>query len=371
MQPARYVPQSQQGYAQQQAYAPQAYAQPTYAPQPAYPEPSYYAPPPQAYAMPPAMAPRPAVQPRQPDFDPEPDFAEEPPPPPPRPRPEPVKAAPAPKPVAKPAPPPPPVEDLPSDDELDSMLGPNRTDRDDAASRMFGGSAASRAEPEAYDEDKIAKLPDPEPLRPVYAGKVEDDDDLDDDIEPDEIPDPDPIPTVYGGADDDDLDEDDDFEEKSGGLRLLIAPAVTVVAIGAIVAGLVLAREPIVKLWPPANDYVYDLMGLHVMLPGEGLKRELTRTAMETIADVDHVIATGLITNVSDKEQPLPQVVVQLIDANEKVLNSKVMTLEKATLAAGEVLQFKAVFDGAPATARKVRTEWGGFATGPAPAAAH
>jgi len=34
------------------------------------------------------------------------------------------------------------------------------------------------------------------------------------------------------------------------------------------------------------------------------------------------------------------------------------------------VLQFKAVFDGAPATARKVRTEWGGFATpGAAPAA--
>jgi hypothetical protein len=272
-----------------------------------------------------------------------------------------------PKAAPTPAPPPPPVEDLPSDDELDSMLGPNNADRDDAASRTFGGGGASRAEPEAYDEDKIAKLPDPEPLRPVYAGKV-DDDDLEDDIEPDEIPDPDPIPTVYGGAGDDDLD--DDFEEKGSGLKRLIAPAVTIVAIGAIVAGLVLAREPIVKLWPPANDYFYDLMGLHVMLPGEGLKRELTRTAMETVADVDHVIATGLITNVSDKEQPLPQVVVQLIDANEKVLNSKVVTLEKPSLAPGEVLQFKAVFDGAPATARKVRTEWGGFAApGAAPAA--
>jgi hypothetical protein len=312
------------------------------------------------------MAPRPAV--RQPDFDPEPDFAAEPAPRP-SPRPEPLKAAPAPKPTPKPAPP--PVEDLPSDDELDSMLGTNSSDRDDAASRTFSGSAASRAEPEAYDEDKIAKLPDPEPLRAVYGGKVEDDDDdLDDDIEPDEIPDPDPIPAVYGGADDDDFDDEEDFEEKGSGLKRLIAPAVTIVAIGAIVAGVVLAREPIVKLWPPANDYLYDMMGLHVMLPGDGLKRELTRTAMETVADVDHVIATGLITNISDKEQPLPQVVVQLIDANEKVLNSKVMTMEKASLAPGEVLQFKAVFDGAPATARKVRTEWGGFAApGAAPAA--
>jgi hypothetical protein len=353
MQPARYVP------LPQQAYARQGYAQPS---QPAYPEP-YFMPdrggyaPPQAYAMPS----RPAVQPRapMPDFDPEPDFEPEPPPPPPPPpppRPAPVKAAPKPVPAPPPAPPP-PVEDLPSDDELDSMLGPNRSDRDDAASRMFGNAAPARDDTTALDEDKIAKLPDPEPLRTVYAEKVDDDDD----VEIDEIPDPDPIPKVYGGADDDDLD-DDDFEEKESGLKLLIAPAVTIVAIGAIVAGLVLAREPIVKLWPPANEYFYDLMGLHVMLPGEGLKRELTRTAMETVADVDHVIATGLITNISEKEQPLPQVVVQLIDANEKVLDSKVMTLEKASLAPGEVLQFKAVFDGAPATARKVRTEWGGFA---------
>ena len=341
MQPPRYVPQSQQAYAQQ-PYA-----------QPAYREPSHT----------PARPAVPAHQ-RLPDFDPEPDFASEPPPRP-SPRPEPVKAAPAPKPA--PDPKPAPVEDLPSDDELDSMLGPNR---DDAASRMFGGDAASQDDTTDLDEDKIAKLADPEPLRPVYGGKVkDDDDDFDDDIEPDEIPDPDPIPAVYGGADDDDLDDDEDFEEKGSGLKRLIAPAVTIVAIGVIAAGVVLAREPIVKLWPPANDYVYDLMGLHVMLPGEGLKRELTRTAMETVADVDHVIATGLITNVSDKDQPLPQVVVQLIDANEKILNSKTMTLEKATLAPGEVLQFKAVFDGAPATARKVRTEWGDFANPDAPAA--
>ena len=359
MQSPRYVPQSQQPYAQQQ------YAQPSY-PEPAYMPERAYAPP-QAYAMPPA-SPRAAPQARQPqlpDYEPEPDFEPEPPPSSrPAPRPEPVKAAPAPKPA-----PPPVVEDLPSDDELDSMLGPKQSERDDAASRMFG-SGPVRDDTTDIDEEKIAKLPDPEPLRQVYGGRAddEDDEDLDDDIEPDEIPDPDPIPAVYGGADDDDLDEDD-FEEKGSGLKMLIAPAVTIVALGAIFAGLVLAREPVVKFWPPANDYFYDLLGLHVMLPGEGLKRELTRTAMETVAEVDHVIATGLITNVSDKEQPLPQVIVQLIDANEKVLNSKTMTLEKATLAPGEVLQFKAVFDGAPATARKVRTEWGGFATQDAPAA--
>jgi hypothetical protein len=297
-----------------------------------------------------------------PEFEPEPELA-----PRPMPRPEPVKvvppapkpqpqaqaapAVPAPKPVW---PPPAPIEDVPSDDELDDMLGP---DRADAASKMFGESA--RNDTTDINEDTIAKIPDPEPVRAVYAGKDDDDDDFDDDIEPDEIPDPDPIPTVYGGSDED--EDDEDLDEKGGGIKRLIAPAVTIVAIGAIVAGLFLARDYVVRFWPPANDYVYDLVGLHVMVPGEGLKRELTRTAMETVADVDHVIATGLITNISDKEQPLPQVVVQLIDANEKVLNSKTMTLEKATLQPGEVLQFKAVFEGAPATARKVRTDWGPF----------
>jgi hypothetical protein len=285
----------------------------------------------------------------------------------PAPRPEPVKAAPPPPPEPKPAPKPaalePQFEDLPSDDDLDKMLGPAR---DDLASKAFGGGAA-RDDTTDIDEEKVAKLPDPEPLRPVYAGKVEDDDDLDDDLEPDDIPDPDPIPTVYGGADEDDEDLED---EKGGGIKRLIAPAVTIVALGAIVAGLFLARDYVVKYVPQANDYLYDLVGLHVMVPGEGLKRELTRTAMETVADVDHVIATGLVTNISDKEQPLPLVIVQLIDANEKVLSSKTMKLDKATLQPGEVLQFKAVFDGAPATARKVRTDWGPFADDAPPPAA-
>lgn len=359
LQPPRYVPQSQQGYAHQH-YAQPVYAEPVYMPDRDYargyppPPPSYGPPQHPAYAMPAA----PPAHARQPErYEPEPDFEPEPEPMPrPQPRPEPVKAAP--KPAPKPAPEPIMEEDLPSDEELDKMLGPVR---DDAASRAFGsGGGAAKDDTTNLDEDKIAKIPDPEPLRQVYGGKAADDDDedLDDDIEPDDIPDPDPIPTVYGGADD---DEDDDIEEKGGGLKMLIAPAVTMVALGAIFAGIVLAREPIVKFLPAANDYFFDLLGLHVMLPGEGLKRELTRTAMETVADVDHVIATGMITNVSDKEQPLPQVIVQLIDANEKVLNSKTVTLEKPSLAPGEVLQFKAVFDGAPATARKVRTEWGEF----------
>ena len=369
----------------QQTYAQPAYAEPAYMPQPGYGrdygyggDPRGYGPPP-GYAMPPqapagyARQPMPMPEPEafpdafagpmpQPRMRPEPPAREsvkvEPPPPP----------APKPAPVAKPAPEPAPVmedEDLLSDAELDKMLGPSTDMRGEAAARAFGGVSA-KDETTDIDEEKIAKLPDPEPLRDVYAGKAkDDDDDLDDDIEIEDIPDPDPIPGIYGGAADD--DDDEDLEEKSSGLKLLIAPTITIVAIGAIFAGLVLAREPIVKLVPQANDYFYDLLGLHVMLPGEGLKRELTRTAMETIAEVDHVIATGLVTNVSDKEQPLPQVVVQLIDANEKVLSSKTMTLEKASLQPGEVLQFKAVFDGAPATARKVRTEWGGFADPNAP----
>jgi len=339
VQSPRYVPQSQQrGYAEA-AYG-RGSAQPA--------APAYGGQQPQYFEPEPAPA-RPGTVPR-----PEPVTAALPP-----------KPAPQPEPKVEPAPTPADDDDdRVTDADLEKMFGPNQGERDDAASRMFAGASAED-ETTDLDEEKIAEFPDPEPLREVYGGNSNDDDDLVDDIEPEELPDPDPIPAVYGGSDDD--EDDEDFDEKGSGLRKLIAPAVTIVAIGAIVAGVVLAREPIVKLWPSANEYVYDLAGLHVMLPGEGLKRELTRTAMETVAEVDHVIATGLVTNVSDKEQPLPQVVIQLIDANEKVLSSKTMTLEKASLQPGEVLQFKAVFDDAPATARKVRTEWGGFADPQAP----
>ena len=202
------------------------------------------------------------------------------------------------------------------------------------------------------DEDAIAKLPDPEPLRPLSK---EADDDFDDDIEPEDIPDPDPIPGVF--AEDDDIGD----TEKGGGIKRLIAPAIIIVAIGAIVAGLIVGRPYVVALWPAANDYVYDLLGLHVAVPGDGLERKITRTAVETVANVDHVIATGFVTNVSDKEQPIPEVLVQLLDAKIQVLDTKTVKLEKTSLQPGETLQFKAVFEGAPATARTVRVEWGKF----------
>jgi hypothetical protein len=229
------------------------------------------------------------------------------------------------------------------------MLGPNRGD---AASRAFG--APMRDEPPAIDEDAIAKLPDPEPMRQFSTAS--DDDDFDDDIEPEDIPDPDPIPGVFAGGDDD----DDDDLEKSGGIKRLIAPLIIILAIGGIVAGLVVGRAFIVPLWPPINE-AYDLLGLHVMVPGDGLERKITRTAVETVANVDHVIATGFVTNTSDKEQPLPQVLVQLLDAKVQVLDTKTVTLDKTSLQPGETLQFKSVFEGAPATARTVRVEWGKF----------
>lgn len=321
----RYVPQSAQNY------RPQPYAEPAYAA--AAPA---YAPPP-AYAMPP---PAPAyAPPPMPEPEPEPV---------PVPRPAPVRAAPPspePKPAPKPAPA--PVEPLPSDDELDKMLGPSQAD---AAARAFGGP--SRDDTPALDEDAIAKFPDPEPLRPLSKVAV---DDFDDDMEPEDIPDPDPIPGVF--AEDDDISD----TEKGGGIKRLIAPAIIIVAIGAIVAGLIVGRPYVVALWPAANDYLYDLIGLHVAVPGDGLERKITRTAVETVANVDHVIATGFVTNVSDKEQPIPEVLVQLLDAKIQVLDTKTVKLEKTSLQPGETLQFKAVFEGAPATARTVRVEWGKF----------
>lgn len=323
---ARYVPQSAQGY-QPSAYAEPAYAAaPAYAAQPAYAMKSA----PAAYAPPPMPEPKPVPMPA-------PVRAAPPPPPP-----LPTVAAP------KPAPKPMPVEPLPSDKELDAMLGPIK---EDAAARAFGGP--SRDDTTALDEDAIAKLPDPEPMRQFTTDKK--DDDFDDDIEPDDIPDPDPIPGVFAA-------DDDDIEEKGSGLKKLIAPAITIIAIGAVVAGLIVGRVYVVALWPAANDYVYDLLGLHVAVPGDGLERKITRTAVETIANVDHVIATGFVTNTSDKEQPLPLVLVQLLDAKVQVLDTKIVKLEKTSLQPGETLQFKAVFEGAPATARTVRVEWGKFA---------
>ena len=274
---------------------------------------------------------------------------------PPRPTPAP-KRAPVAKAPSPPPPPPPQVEEMPSDEDLDKMLGPVR---DEAASRAFGGVGSNREDTTELDEDAIARLPDPKPVRQI----ADEDDDLDDldDIAPEDIPDPDPIPAVYGG-DDDDEDDDDDLDEGGSALSKLVAPAIAIVTVGVLISGLILGRGFIVSMWPGANDYFYDFIGMHVMVPGDGLERKLTRTAVETVANVDHVIATGTVTNVSDREQQLPTVLVQLLDAKVQVLEQKEVKIDKGTLQPGETMQFRAVFEGAPATARTVRTEWGRFA---------
>lgn len=293
------------------------------------------------------------------DYDDEPAYAAAPmpmrraPEPPPRPA---ARAA-APKPVPQPkAPPPPPptVEELPSDEDLDKMLGPSR---DEAAARAFGGGVA-RDDTTELDEEAIEHIPDPTPVKQI-ADEEEDLDDFADDIEPEDIPDPDPIPTVYGGADE---DEDEDLDEGGSALSKLVAPAIAIVTVGVLVSGLILGRDFVVSMWAGANTYFYDYIGMHVMVPGDGLERKLVRTAVETVANVDHVIATGTVSNVSDKEQPVPTVLVQLLDAKVQVLEQKVVKVEKAALQPGETVQFRAVFEDAPATARTVRTEWGKFA---------
>ena len=283
----------------------------------------------------------------------------------PEPPPRPARPTPPSQPAARAAPapakaPPPVADDMPSDADLDKMLGPVR---ENAASKAFGGPVAD--DTPALDEDAIEKLPDPKPMRQI-ADEDEDVDDLDDDIEPEDIPDPDPIPTVYGGGDDDDLDDEDDLEQGGSPLKKLIVPTISIVAIGVIVAGIILGRGMIVSLWPGANGLFYDMIGMHVAVPGDGLERKLTRTAVETVANVDHVIATGVVTNVSDTEQVVPTIMVQLLDAKVQVLEEKEIKADKAMLQPGEALQFRAVFEGAPATARTVRTEWGRFAEGQA-----
>jgi predicted Zn finger-like uncharacterized protein len=341
-------------------YGPPAYGQHAYGREPAYAgaPAGYYAPPPyapapQAYAVPPT--PNPFAAPEPVAYAPLPPQQMAPPPPPPPPEPKveanPVDAIAAVMAANRAKPAPVVEEEAPSDEELDKMLGKERD-----SSSAFRGSVTVADDDDAIDEAAIEKIPDPKPLKQV-VDEDEDDEFDDDDIDPDEIPDPEPIPGVYQGGD----DEDEDDEEGGGGLKRLVLPAVIIVLLGVIASGLVLGRGMIVSMVPIANDYFYDLIGLHVMVPGDGLKRTLTRTAVETVANVDYVIATGTITNVSEKDQPVPTVFVQLVDAKGQVLDTKEVKPEKDMLKPGEVLNFKATFEGAPATARNVRTEWGKF----------
>jgi predicted Zn finger-like uncharacterized protein len=151
---------------------------------------------------------------------------------------------PAPELSPSPAPEPIPEEDLPSEEELDAALG--ATEEGDTFDE------APIEEPNEISLEDLEALEDPEPLEAF-------------------TPDP---------------DDEEDEENKGGIVKTLIKTLIILIIFGGIGTGAVFMRGIVVDLIPSSN-VVFELIGLRVAIPGEGLNVNAGDPKKEKINDQD------------------------------------------------------------------------------------
>tara|TARA_B100000315_G_scaffold256942_1_gene304253 strand:+ start:3609 stop:4550 length:942 start_codon:yes stop_codon:yes gene_type:complete len=254
---------------------------------------------------------------------------------------------PEPEPEPLPEPEPIPEEDLPSDEDLDAMLG-ETDDVEDA-----GSFAAEPPEDVTeIDEEALEELEDPEPLESFNEPVP--DDDFDEDLEPEDIPDPDPLPEAM-------YDPDDEEEPQGSLIKTLIKVVVILVVVIGLGTGAVFMRGIVVDLIP-ATNVVFELIGLRVAIPGEGLDVNAGSPKRETIDGKDYIVLRGLVRNVSDVEQPVPQLFVRILDGNKVMIAVKTVIPSKKMLKPNENVKFTTRFiEATIATGRDVDVVYGPF----------
>ena len=111
----------------------------------------------------------------------------------------------------------------------------------------------------------------------------------------------------------------------------------------AVSAGGVVARGSIVGMWPPAAR-LYELVGLPVPVPGEGLVLHDVATERMSQGGVPVLVVTGTIANPTQEVKSVPKLRVSLRDARRQEVQSWVFSADTAKLVPGEFVKFGSEF---------------------------
>ena len=194
---------------------------------------------------------------------------------------------------------------------------------------------------------------DPEPFGSLMGeSDAEDDEDGYDSL--DDIPDPEPIPESLMSYDSDDDDEDDDEDDDDEGGRpigLIIGIVFLVMLVG-ILAGGFFARGMIQEMVPQTKG-LYKAIGLAEDL-GTGLAIEDVRSERGTEGEIDVLIITGTVANISDMPRDVPLIRVSLYNGDGEEVQFLNVTPEPANIPPGEKIDFKGTVMDPAATARRM-----------------
>ncbi|MCH7780251.1 MAG: DUF3426 domain-containing protein [Acidobacteria bacterium] len=133
---------------------------------------------------------------------------------------------------------------------------------------------------------------------------------------------------------------DERLARPAGWIALVLA---LVVVIGGGLAG----RNQIVAAWPQAAQ-LYDLVGLSQESPAPGLELRNVQQSSFVENDQTIVVVSGEIANLSSRTVRLPNIVAQVMDKDERILESWILTPASTQLGPGETIEFSDRFADPP-----------------------
>jgi hypothetical protein len=127
---------------------------------------------------------------------------------------------------------------------------------------------------------------------------------------------------------------------------------VFLVVILSLMSILIFGRNIILTLWPHSERF-YDLVGLHVNLPGSGLSLSNTASKVHKEGEIEMVIVTGDVVNISKRVRSIPPLKIKFIGESshpqcshntrdkECVLDYWEHRLSESSLLPGEQIHFE------------------------------
>ena len=146
-----------------------------------------------------------------------------------------------------------------------------------------------------------------------------------------------------------------------GGKTAWIGWAALVVVIAGALAGGVFARDRIITIWPEAVR-IYAQIGLDDQAATRGF--EVRNVEQSTFIENDQtvVVVTGEIVNISGRTRDVPKIVAEILDKDQRVIDSWLVMPADSSLAPGESTAFSDRFTNPPKNAVQlmVRLDGGG-----------
>jgi hypothetical protein len=238
------------------------------------------------------------------------------------------------------------ADEAPTTDETPA---PSTGDGDDVAETPSDGDVEPSPETEAVAPPK--EQPEQAAVEAPEAGAEEAEIEEGKDEERDEtggdrgLPDDEPIPEVFTFPK---VQTERPSRRRSLVPILLISALVVVVLAGTLYT----ARKPLVTFWP-ATARLYDSVGI---LPYLGYGLDVPRDALkiEFQEEKQAYTITGILLNNSDRERPVPDLRISLLDADGEEVQSVVTRVDADHLSPGKQVPFAVLVENPAATARRV-----------------